>query len=60
VWEYEDLVGRKLSATHQILLEVISGVISILGGREKVHLGHLVPDVDRAGMLKAVMYVCTC
>jgi hypothetical protein len=33
-----------------MLLEVVSAAISVLGGREKVHLGHVIPHRERAGM----------
>jgi hypothetical protein len=48
------LTGKKVSATDQILLEVISAAISVLGGHEKVHLGHLIPHRERAGMFSSV------
>jgi hypothetical protein len=60
IWEYKDLIGRKLSSTDQMLLEVISAAVSILGGHEKVHLAHLVPHRERAGMCMFVVCVCAC
>lgn len=54
IWEYKDLTGKKLSATDQILLEVISAAISVLGGREKVHLGHLIPHRERADIVYGI------
>jgi hypothetical protein len=53
------LIGRKLSSTDQMLLEVISAAVSVLGGHEKVHLAHLVPHRERAGMFKFVACICT-
>jgi hypothetical protein len=60
IWEYKDLIGRKLSSTDQMLLEVISAAVAILGGHEKVHLAHLVPHRERAGMCAFVMFMCAC
>ncbi|XP_069675089.1 FAST kinase domain-containing protein 5, mitochondrial isoform X1 [Periplaneta americana] len=54
VWQYEDLVGRKLSATDRMLLEVVTAAVSILGGQEKVHLGHLIPHRERADIVYGI------
>ncbi|KAJ9588112.1 hypothetical protein L9F63_018521 [Diploptera punctata] len=51
IWEYEDLLNRKLNSSNKILLEVYLAAIAVLGSEKKVHLGHLVPHRERADII---------
>ncbi|PSN43523.1 hypothetical protein C0J52_22635 [Blattella germanica] len=53
VWQYDDLMNRKLSFTDKMLLDVFTTAQAILGD-QKVHLGHLIPHRERADVIYGI------